>query len=338
MSFNFQITSKATFDNSAADALRARLFGKPRHLGGLKATVLMDATPAVADMPRPAKLTRRPLKKASLKKISLQADDQKPAVELVRRRIPVEYLGFSISTEQQGDGKWVASIVRSGSAPDSARRSAPHPASYMAFADAKQQIDDILSGTSTGQREFQRIPVALDGMIFAAGTMLECQLIDLSAGGARMRRANPVALTGDVVLYIQGFGRYRAHVSRSGDTELSVRFAIDEDTVLSLLKGLSSYVKGFDCGHTKLRKETRVTATLAAVCRTGDGASLPCQILNASLRSMSLAMAERPQIGSLVTLGKTKLRVMRHHDQGIAVQCLGAPTVRTDRFRFSEAV
>jgi hypothetical protein len=49
---------------------------------------------------------------------------------------------------------------------------------------------------------------------------------------------------------------------------------------------------------------------------------------------MSLRISQRPRIGSLVTLGRTKVRVIRHHGQGIAVQCLPPPSAKNSRFVF----
>jgi hypothetical protein len=335
MSFNFLTSTRAKFD---ADSMREKLFGQPRQNLGLRPNVLVpsDRPTAPADY-RPAKSIRR--KTARLRKSAVTGEqpvDQTSASDAVRRRLPVEYLGHLISNEQQSDGKWIASFVRMGGDLENARRSASHPASHMAFADAKRQIDAALADPAIGQREFQRMPVALDGMIFIAKDAHECQLLDLSGGGARLRLATPASVEGDMTLYIQGFGRFRAVIARSADLELSVRFVSDEETMLALLKGLSSYVQGFDAPLTKLRKEIRVAASIPAVCRDSDGTAIPCQIINASMRSMSIRMSERPRIGSLVMLGKTKVRVMRHHDQGIAVQCLPAPSAKTSRFNLKE--
>jgi hypothetical protein len=95
-------------------------------------------------------------------------------------------------------------------------------------------------------------------------------------------------------------------------------------------------VKGYDTPHTKLRKEVRVPTSITAICRMPDGAAIPCEIIDASMQSMSLRISERPRIGSTVTLGGTKVRVVRHHQQGIAVQCLPASNAKSSRFAIKE--
>ena len=342
VSFSFDINRKARFaasNGSGYDSIREKLFGKPLQTKGLRpaSSVLVETKLAALESDhRPAKPVRRSAKASRVNKAAADRhEDQPHPSELVRRRMPVEYLGFSITNEQQADGRWVASWVRAGENPDCAQCSAPHPASYMAFSDAKRQIDASLAEPANNRKD-QRALVALEGAIFAAGVTQACQILDLSPGGARLRRDNPAPVSGEIYLYINGFGRFRAEVIRCQDAEVAVRFVVDNDALLGLLKGLSNYAKGYDTAHTKDRKEVRVPTSIAAVCRMADGTAIACEIVDASMRSMSLRISERPRIGSLVTLGGTKVRVVRHHAQGIAVQCIPAPSAKNSRFSIKE--
>jgi hypothetical protein len=342
VSFNFEVSSSAKFARSKGsryDTIRDKLFGKPLHHGGIREeSFLLKRDVAVWTDARPTKRVlrksknSRPVKPAAF---SPRPHDEQFISELIRNRHPVEYLGYLITNEQEADGNWVASFVRMGDAADCAQRSAQCPASYMAFAHAKRQIDAALSG-SASNRKYERVIVALEGAIFAAGIVQDCHILDLSPGGARLRLANAVPPQSGVLLYIKGFGRFRAKVVRSADTEIALSFVVDNDSVLGLLRSLSNYVKGLDTAQTKQRKEVRVPTSLAAVCRMANGASVPCEIIDASLQSMSLRISEHPRVGSLVTLGGSKVRVTRHHSQGIAVQCLPAPSGKFDRFNLKD--
>ena len=343
MSFNFRNSSHAGFaasKSSRYDSIREKLFGKPlQHKGTSTNLPQFDDMPATEADYRPAKLLLRTPKTSRPSKSAASAPrphQENYISELVRQRRPVEYLGHRITNEQQADGKWVASFVRMGDSADCAHCSAPYLASYMAFADAKRQIDAILQKSAADNRELLRVPVALEGMIFAGGNPQECQIMDLSAGGARLRRDSPIILAGELLLYIKGFGRFRAQVVRSSDTEVAVRFIVDNDAVQALLNGLANYVKGLTSAQTKLRKEVRIPTSIAAVCRMPDGAAIPCEIIDASMSGMSIRIGERPRIGSLVTLGRTKFRVVRHLSQGIAVQRLPPPSAKSGRYVFKE--
>lgn len=340
MTFSFNISSGASFApgrGTRYDSLRDKLFGKPLQHEGLRAASILPIEDAVvrADS-RPTKLVRR--KPKTSRPIKAPGPVSRPhdeccVSELIRSRHPIEYLGYVITNQQQADGNWVASFVRMGEAADCAQRSAPCPASYMAFSDAKRQIDAALSGP-VSNRKYERVVVALEGAVFATGIAQECQILDLSPGGARLRLSTSLPPQKELYLYIKGFGRFRAQVVRNGDKEIALCFVVDNQSVLGLLRGLSNYVKGLDLAQTKERKEVRVPMSIAAVCRMADGAAIPCEIMDASMQSMSLRISERPRIGSLVTLGGAKVRVVRHHSQGIAVQCLPHPSPKFDRFNF----
>ena len=339
----FNIDSTACFTRGNAlsrrgGLMREKLFGQPLRNEGIRPSLplVTGEKPVVTVKTRPAKAVQPTPATARVSKPAL-SDDRKPAPKSPRQRLPVEYKGHIISNTQHPDGNWVASFVKTEAVAESARRSASYVAGSMALADAKRQIDDAIALTDpvTARREFQRIPVALDGKMFDASGAHDCQILDLSAGGVRLCCADPTAVAGDLTLYVPGFGRYRASVIRRGDVEMSLRFAADGELILSLLKGLSGYVKGYSFAQTKLRRETRIAAPIATVCRGMDGAAIPCEIINASMRGMSLAMAHRPQIGTLVTLGRTQVRVVRHHDQGIAIEYLSAPGAKTGRYVFS---
>lgn len=342
VSFSFDVSSSASFAASKGSrygSIRDKILGKPlRHNGLREESPLLKPNAALWGEARPAKLPRRKpktLRPAKAAGLVARPHDEAFVSELVRNRHPVEYLGYLITNEQQADGNWIASFVRRGDDAECAQFSARYPASYMASADAKRQIEAALSG-SASNRKYERVLVALEGAIYAAGVAQECQILDLSPGGALLRLGTPLSSQEELYLYIKGFGRFRARVVRSSGNEVALQFTVDNESMLGLLRGLSNYVKGLDTAQTKQRKEVRVPVSIAAVCRMADGAAVPCEIIDASMQSMSLRISERPRIGSLVTLGGSKVRVTRHHSQGIAVQCQPAPNGKFDRFNFKE--
>ncbi|HKD47360.1 MAG TPA: PilZ domain-containing protein [Rhizomicrobium sp.] len=333
MRSRFQINPGASFGTSKGSAygsIRTKVFGTPlQHRGLSVRSVLPNDKAAKWAQPwQPSPNTSLPSKPAVSEHYV-----SKP----VRHRQPIEYLGHLIANEQQPDGSWVASFVRMGGGADSAQLSAAYPASYMAFSDARRQIDAASSGPD-GNRKFARVPVALEGAIFATAITQECQILDLSQGGARLRLRKPIAHEEKLNLYIRGFGRFHGQVVRSSESEMSVRFTVDNEAISRLLSGLANYVRGLDLAQTTERKEVRVTTSIETVCWTADGvAAIPCEIIDTSRRSMSLRISERPRVGSRVTVGDTKVRVIRHHSQGIAVQCLPPPGPKSGRFIFKEA-
>jgi hypothetical protein len=342
VNFSFDIDNEARFaanNGSGFEAIREKLFGKQPSRPGLRIKPAPAELKIAPEGGHRSKLLRRPLKAASrLVKSGIAAERQEEpnqASELIRKRMPVEYLGYQIINEQQADSKWVATFFRNGEEAECAQRSGAHPASYMAFSDAKRQIDALLQEPANN-RKYQRVLVALQGAIFVGSNVQECQILDLSPGGARVKRDNPIPLEGEIHLYIKGFGRFKAEVIRGKELEVAMRFTCDSDAVMGLLKGLSNYVKGYETSQTKERREVRVPTSIAAVCRMPDGTAVPCEIIDASMRSMSLRIAERPRIGATVILGKTKMRVVRHHSHGFAVQSIPLPPAKVSRFAIKD--
>ena len=54
--------------------------------------------------------------------------------------------------------------------------------------------------------------------------------------------------------------------------------------------------------------------------------AITCQVQNFSLSGASILTTARPPVGSQVTLGQMKATVMRHHEEGIGVEFVSAPT------------
>ena len=51
-----------------------------------------------------------------------------------------------------------------------------------------------------------------------------------------------------------------------------------------------------------------------------NGVNLTCRIIDVSESGAGIASKERPQIGTLVTLGKVQGRVVRHLEDGFAIE------------------
>src|SRR5262249_49080122 len=52
----------------------------------------------------------------------------------------------------------------------------------------------------------------------------------------------------------------------------------------------------------------------------GDGTTIPCRIVDMSLSGAAVATETKPDIGAVVMLGKTQGRVVRHIEDGVAIE------------------
>src|ERR1700744_6257561 len=87
--------------------------------------------------------------------------------------------------------------------------------------------EPIVAKARAERRRFRRVRVDLPGRLFtpADGKEARCQVCDLSPGGAAIAcELSPVTGT-QVVLYVDGFGRFEGLVTRLDDSSFGVHFS-----------------------------------------------------------------------------------------------------------------
>ena len=174
------------------------------------------------------------------------------------------------------------------------------------------------------RRRFRRVRLDLPGRLFipAIGEEAPCQVGDLSPGGAAVASVLSPATGTQVVLYVDGFGRFEGQVVRSHAKGFGVRFSctvlkrerIAEQLTLFLNDGL---VEG-----AMLRRERGNHKEFAKFTRA-DGQIVQCEIMDISAGGVSLRTDVRPGLGEFVLIAQMAGRVARHHDKGIDIEFVG---------------
>ena len=69
------------------------------------------------------------------------------------------------------------------------------------------------------------------------------------------------------------------------------------------------------------RKHERIVPRInASKLILPDGSVHNCRVIDVSLSGASVACTVKPPVGSMVILGRMRGRVVRHHEQGLALQ------------------
>jgi len=172
------------------------------------------------------------------------------------------------------------------------------------------------------QREFERVPIGLPGKLFMPSdeTTADCRVVNLSGGGAGIRCAEPPPLHTFLVLYIDGFGRFEGVTTRGNPGELGFRFVCQKAKRQCLLDDLSNYVSNGVLTTTWMRRSPRLPSASHGHFTRPNGEPTRCEVLDISIEGISLRTNLQPPIGELIDLGKTCGRVVRHHENGIAIQ------------------
>jgi hypothetical protein len=172
------------------------------------------------------------------------------------------------------------------------------------------------------RRRFQRVRVNLLGRYMLADRReFPCQVIDMSPGG--MAVIAPVnGRAGErVIAYIDHIGRVEGTLIRQFANGFAMTIAATprkRDKLAAQLTWLANrHVLGLpeDRRHGRIVPRNPVTQLVLP-----NGTALTCRLIDMSLSGAAVATEERPPIGALVNLGKVQGRVVRHLEQGFAVE------------------
>jgi hypothetical protein len=172
------------------------------------------------------------------------------------------------------------------------------------------------------RRRFQRVRVNLLGRYMLADRReFPCQVIDMSPGG--MAVIAPVnGRAGErVIAYIDHIGRVEGTLIRQFGNGFAMTIAATprkRDKLAAQLTWLANrHVLGLpeDRRHGRIVPRNPVTQLVLP-----NGTAMTCRLIDMSLSGAAVATEERPPIGALVQLGKVQGRVVRHLEQGFAVE------------------
>jgi hypothetical protein len=172
------------------------------------------------------------------------------------------------------------------------------------------------------KRKYERVKLFLPGHLFNPRNeqSAECKVLNLSAGGAAVQCAAAFEAGVPLVLYIENFGRYEGKTVIHSGGELALEFSIGETKRGRLIEMLRSFATRGMAGVTHMRRHERVPSLVSGSITRENGEYITCDVLDISLDGVSLRTRIRPPVGEIVNLGRARGRVVRHHNDGIAVQ------------------
>ncbi|HTP93001.1 MAG TPA: PilZ domain-containing protein [Xanthobacteraceae bacterium] len=188
----------------------------------------------------------------------------------------------------------------------------------MALVERKANMRSL----NEDRRRYQRVNVNLLGRYMLADRReFPCQVVDMSPGG--MAVIAPIGGTpGErIIAYVDHLGRLEGHVARvfpNGFAMTIAATARKRDKLAAQLTWLANR-------HLLDSPEDRRHGRIVPRNPMGrlilpNGLNITCRIIDVSQSGAGVATEERPPLGCLVTLGKVPGRVVRHLDDGFAVE------------------
>ncbi len=179
-----------------------------------------------------------------------------------------------------------------------------------------------LRALNQDRRRHQRVKVNLLGRYMLPDRReFPCQVINMSPGG--MALIAPVSgAPGDrIIAYVDHLGRLEGQIARVFENGFAMTIsatARKRDKLAAQLTWLANrHILGLpeDRRHGRIVPRNPVGRLILP-----NGVNLTCRIIDVSQSGAGIASKERPPIGALVTLGKVQGRVVRHLEDGFAIE------------------
>jgi PilZ domain len=191
------------------------------------------------------------------------------------------------------------------------------------------------------KRVFQRVPVQVRGRFMREDrTEHNCDVIDMSPGDLSFR-SRSVCFPGErVIAYLDHVGRIEGKVTRAMDDGFSAEIVASDRKREKLAAQLTWLVNKHELNLPEDRRHDRamVKANAVAVLELEDGRRYPCRLLDLSLSGAGVAIETKPPLGTPVRLGIKPAKVVRHFEDGVAIEFLTLQTRESLQDAFASAL
>lgn len=187
---------------------------------------------------------------------------------------------------------------------------------------ALPQKQPLFLPLSKERRRFQRVSVNLLGRYMLADRReFPCQVTNMSPGG--MALIAPVAgQVGErVIAYVDHVGRLEGVIARQFQNGFAMTVAATTRKRDKLAAQLTWLANRHILNLPEDRRHGRMTPrNPMARLILPNGVNLSCRVIDISQSGIAIKSDQRPEIGILITVGKTPGRVVRHLEDGFAVE------------------
>jgi hypothetical protein len=178
---------------------------------------------------------------------------------------------------------------------------------------------------------FQRVKVSLLGRYMLADRReFPCQVLEMSPGDAVVIVPVAGAQGEKVIAYLDHLGRVEGAVTDPIDGGFVMDIAASprkRDKMAAQLTWLAN--KDILNLPEDRRHERVVPDNRHSTVVLDDGRRYNCKIIDISLSGAAIELAVRPAMGTPVTLGRMRARVVRHFQDGVAVEFTSAQEMLT---------
>jgi hypothetical protein len=172
------------------------------------------------------------------------------------------------------------------------------------------------------RRRHQRVKVMLTGRFMREDRQeFPCQTINMSPGGVALTSETPPRVGEHIVAYIDHIGRVEGRCTRVEGKAFSMTISATLRRRDKLADQLTWFANRNILGLPEDRRHKRVELrNPRSILTLPDGSTIECRVVDVSLSGAAIATRTKLALGSPVTLGRTPARVVRHLENGFALE------------------
>jgi hypothetical protein len=180
----------------------------------------------------------------------------------------------------------------------------------------------VILPLSEERRRFQRVQFNLLGRYMLSDRREHpCQVVNMSPGGMALIAAARGQLSERVIAYVDHVGRLEGVIARQFENGFAMTIAATPRKRDKLAAQLTWLANRHMLGLPEDRRHGRITPRnpLGRLILP-NGVNVACRVIDISQSGAAVATDQRPEIGAPTTIGRTSGRVVRHLDDGIAIE------------------
>lgn len=178
------------------------------------------------------------------------------------------------------------------------------------------------SPTNVERRNFQRVRVKIYGRFMREDrSEYPCQVIDMSPGNVALR-TDEIAIPGEkIIAYLDHVGRIEGVVTRPMPDGFAMTVIASERKKDKLAAQLTWLANKHELDLPEDRRHERISPrNPLSVLKLADGRQYQCRIIDLSLSGAAVEIEVKPALGMQVVLGTMRGQVVRHFEEGVAIE------------------
>lgn len=172
------------------------------------------------------------------------------------------------------------------------------------------------------ERQFQRVDVTLYGRFMNQNKQeYPCEITKVSPGSAELLSSEHITVGEKIIAYVDHLGRLEGEVLRKTTSGFAISINATTHKRDKLAAKITWVANRHELNLPEDRRHERMTPNKRPKeIKLEDGRTYSARILDLSLSGAAIEMDVRPAMGTLVMIGNMRGRVIRHFDDGVAIE------------------